>query len=80
MPLPERFESYKGFTISPYSVAIGERWTIGAFIRGEGTATPERSVQDKEQFAKSNSEAIDLSIAFAKRIIDSGQINALVNP
>lgn len=72
MPLPTRFESYRGFVITPYSVgAENGRWTIGAFIRVEvDSSAAEESCHDKGHFAASHDEAIKLGMAYGKKVID----------
>ena len=75
MPLPERFESYKGYLIRPFSMELNERWTVGAFIRSTVEGSAERSFQDKGKFAASHDEAIGLSIAFGKSVVDAGAMS-----
>ena len=77
MSLPERFESYKGYVIRPFSIDLNGRWAVGAFIRSESSDNAERSFQEKGKFAASYDEALELGIAFGKFIVDTG---AMSNP
>lgn len=78
MPLPRRFETYKGFTINPQSIQIGDpngrhaRWSIGGTICRENDSTAsEEDFHEKGQFAASHEEALDRAISFAKQLIDA---------
>lgn len=76
MALPSRFETYKGFVITADSVEIGGKWTVGGYIRTQADASSEEMFRDKRSFAKSHEEALELSIAFGKQLIDSRESTA----
>lgn len=78
MPVPSRFETYRGFVITPHPAEIYEpsrghaRWSIGGSIRREGDFdSAEEDFNDKGRFAASHDEAIEKSIAFAEQLIDA---------
>jgi hypothetical protein len=78
MLIPSRFETYRGFVITPQPVEIHEpsgrhaRWSIGGSIRREGDSeSAEEDFHDKGRFAASHDEAIEKAIAFAEQLIDA---------
>lgn len=74
MPLPERFESHRGFVIRPHPVQSLDTsmWTIGGFIHPEAEADQgqEESFHAAGKSAKSYEEAVNLAVQFGKQVID----------
>jgi hypothetical protein len=79
MPLPSRFESYKGFVIHPFSAEFDDgsgskaqkRWTIGGSFHPENDPSAEEPFRDRTRLAPSHDEAIDLALEYGKRLIDA---------
>ena len=77
MPLPKRFESYRGFVIYPdpfefEDYALGPRkWVIAGYLHPESDPSAEERFQDRGKHAGSYDEAVEMAIAYGKRLVDA---------
>ena len=80
MSLPNRYESYKGFVITPFTVQTNDPihksapWSVsGGFRPADSPSFDEESFNENGQFAATADEALEKAIAYAKRLIDARQ-------